>query len=543
MQLRVDFKSGNPVYLQLVEQIKAAAASGAVRHDETLPAIGALAEQLRVSRNNVAKAYAELEAAGIIELLPEKGYRLKEHHRPLRKEISRTQTAAAAPRTATRRRAVTATLTYSLLTFLLAALYFAIVIIVGVILVRTGVVRGEVAAVVATVIVAAISLPLRNRLQQALSQVVFPKREHVPKALQSLKSALWSEPDLDSLLESVAKTCKDVTGVRPEVVRDHSEVMSLVNSFPALRSAREPVSAGNDLLMPLFSHDEVIGVLRLVAKEKHHNYDAEDWQLLTGIGEQVALAANQFSVRNVRLESEYAFDIQRGLLPREIPQVPGFHIAGAWQPAKTVGGDYYDVFPIGDSAVALIIADVSGKGMPAALLMSNLQATTKAYASIYPSPRELCARVNRAICESISAGKFITFFYAILDAREHLLTYTNAGHNPPLIVSRDGNCRKLEAGGMVLGVFPGAEYEQACIELREGDRLVIFTDGVIEAADSSEKEFGDERLFTVMTSSPDVTATQLRDSIMEAVTRFCRGDFSDDVTLLTIVADGASESR
>src|ERR1051326_3445289 len=152
MLLRVDFKSGHPIYLQLVEQIKSAAASGALRADETLPAIGALAGELRVSRNNVVKAYAELEAAGIIELLPERGYCLKQHPRPLRKEISRTETADSTRRMPPAGRAVRTTLTYSLLTFLLAALYFAVVAIISATLVRTGVVRGEAAAVLATVV-------------------------------------------------------------------------------------------------------------------------------------------------------------------------------------------------------------------------------------------------------------------------------------------------------------------------------------------------------------------------------------------------------
>jgi DNA-binding transcriptional regulator YhcF (GntR family) len=537
MLLRVDFKSGQPVYLQLVGQIKSAAATGALRADETLPAIGALAKELRVSRNNVAKAYAELEASGIIEMVPGKGYCLKAHHRPLRKEISRTEPAGGAIQPAARHKART-TLTYSLLTFLLGALYFAVVAILGATLVRAGVVRGEIAAVIATVVVAAGFLPLRSRLQQALSRVIFPKRERVPRALQSLKSEFWSQANLDSFLECVLKTSEEVVGVRPELVRDHGAVVSLVNSFPSLRSSREPISAGNGLLMPLFSHDEVIGVLRLAGQDGHHGYDPEDWQFLTGVGEQVSLAANQFRVRNERMESEYALDIQRGLLPREVPQVAGYQIASAWQPAKNVGGDYYDVFRVGgDSSLALIVADVSGKGMPAALLMANLQATTKAYASLHPKPAELCACANRAICESISAGKFITFFYAILDANRHRLVYTNAGHNPPLLVSRDGTCRKLETGGMVLGLFAGSEYEQAAVDLQDGDRLVIFTDGVIEAADSSEKEFGEDRLFTVTTSRPSVTANQLRDSIMEAVTHFCRGDFADDATLLTVVAN------
>lgn len=535
MLLRVDYKSGRPVYAQLVTQIKAAAAAGALRPGEALPDISPLAEELRVGRNNVAKAYAELESLGIIELVPGKGYCLKEHHRHLRKEVARSAVAATPQRKV--RRSIGTTFRYALLSLLVAALYFALVGVFGALLVRAGLLRGEVVAMAATLFIAAVFLPLRNRLQLALERTVFRKRHDAPRALESLKAESWSQPTLDAFIEKVIEISESVVGVRPKLVRDHGEVLALVNAFPSLRSAREPVSAGNHCLMPLFSQDEVLGVLRLEAKPTGHVYDPEDWEFLRAVGEQVAAAANQFRTRNERKESEYAFDIQRALLPRETPQVAGFSIAGAWQPARTVGGDYYDVFWLNDKELALIVADVAGKGVPAALLMANVQATTKAYASMALSPRELCRRVNRAICGSISEGRFVTFFYAVLDAQGRHLTYTNAGHNPPLVVSPDGACRKLETGGPVLGLFAQAEFEQDTLDLRAGDRLLIFTDGVVEAEDGNGKEFGDERLFTAMTASAHVAAPELRDAIMQAVTHFCRGDFADDATLLAVVVE------
>ena len=126
------------------------------------------------------------------------------------------------------------------------------------------------------------------------------------------------------------------------------------------------------------------------------------------MGEQVAIAANQFRSRKERQEGEFALDIQQGLLPREIPQIPGFTLAGAWQPARVVGGDYYDVFRLGETTLALVLGDVCGKGIPAALLMANLQATVKAYAMEEASPRELCEKVNRAVSASTTPGRFIT---------------------------------------------------------------------------------------------------------------------------------------
>ncbi len=532
MLLRINFKSGKPVHLQVVDQIKAAAASGTLRPGEALPAIGPLAGELRVNRNAVAKAYSELEGLGVIEMQPGRGYFLKEGHRPLRKEVRRKVVTAEIDQAIMQAPLVLrTTLMYSLLTALLGALYLGLAGGIA------GVIRGELAAVLAAAVVAAVFMPVRSGVERFVDRLVFAKRFELPRALRVIKAEAPSQPDLDSFMERVVERTEALLGARLELIRERAEVLSLVNSFPSLRSARAPVSAGADLLMPVFSADEVLGVLRLAPQPAGQEYDREDLKFLIALGEQVGIVANQFRLRHERQESEYALDIQRGLLPREVPQVPGFTIAGAWQPARTVGGDYYDVFKLSETELALVVADVSGKGMSAALLMSNLQATAKAYATSESSPKGLCGKVNRAICNSITSEKFITFFYAVLDSEGHRLTYTNAGHNPPLIAREDRACQRLETGGAVLGVFADGSYEQASIDLLPGDRLVIFTDGITEAADSNDQEFGEERLFALLRENPAAAAADLRDAIMRSVTQFCREDFADDATLLTVVVD------
>lgn len=530
MMLRVNFKSGRPVHLQVADQIKAAAASGTLRPGEALPSIGPLAGELRVNRNAVVKAYSELERLGVIETLPGKGYFLKERHRPLQKGVQRGPLTAEIDQAIVQAPlALRATLVYSLLTVLLGALYLGLVGGIG------SVMRGKLVLVLAAAVVAAVFIPARGFVERFVDRLVFAKRFELPRVVRIIKMEAPSQPDLDSFMERVIERTEAIFGVRLELVRDRADVLSLVTSLPSLRSARAPVPAGADLLMPVFADEEVLGVLRLAPKSTGQEYDAKDLEFLAALSEQIAFAANQFRSRNERLESEYALDVQRGLLPREIPQVPGFMIAGAWQPAKMVGGDYYDVFQLSETQLALVVADVSGKGMPAALLMSNLQATAKAYATSESSPKGLCDKVNRAICNSITSEKFITFFYAVLDSGCHRLTYTNAGHNPPLVAGRDRACRRLETGGAVLGVFRDASYEQASIDLSPGDRLVMFSDGITEAADSNGQEFGEERLMALLRESPAATAADLRDAIMQGVTQFCRGDFADDATLLTVV--------
>jgi len=233
-------------------------------------------------------------------------------------------------------------------------------------------------------------------------------------------------------------------------------------------------------------------------------------------------------------EVEEARAIQEGFLPQEIPQIPGYQISGAWQPARIVGGDYYDVLPFDDDAVGLCIADVAGKGMPAALLMSNFQAGVRGFASPSLTPDALCEKLNALVNRNIAADRFITFFYAHLDGRSRRLSYANAGHNTPIVVHRDGSHRRLDAGGSVLGIFKKQSFEAETIELFPGDRIVLYTDGVTEAHDRDGEEFGDSRLLEVLQNSRDVDSQTAQEKILSAVAKFCDGNWEDDATLIVL---------
>jgi sigma-B regulation protein RsbU (phosphoserine phosphatase) len=201
-----------------------------------------------------------------------------------------------------------------------------------------------------------------------------------------------------------------------------------------------------------------------------------------------------------------------------------------------VSGDYFDVLKFSPSAAALCIADVAGKGMPAALLMSNVQAAVHAFASEAVSPSELCAKVNRVVSSSTGEDKFITFFYCIVNAKANKLMYTNAGHSAGLLLRSDGSLIRLEPAGAVLGPFPGWTYKHEEIELRAGDRLLLFTDGVTELRSAAGDEFGEERLIELLIEKRELDAEGLRDSIVEAVVSFGDGEFQDDATLLVLCA-------
>ncbi len=158
-------------------------------------------------------------------------------------------------------------------------------------------------------------------------------------------------------------------------------------------------------------------------------------------------------------ELQRAREIQQSLLPKKIPQLAGFEVAGAWRPARTVSGDYYDVFKLDDHKLGVCIADVVGKGVSAALLMANVQAAVRAFAGSAESPAQLCAKVNSLLCENLATGKFVTFLYGVLDSETRTLEYCNAGHVYPILISA-GATRTLDRGGAALGVFPKWEYRR-----------------------------------------------------------------------------------
>jgi len=240
--------------------------------------------------------------------------------------------------------------------------------------------------------------------------------------------------------------------------------------------------------------------------------------------------------RKQHRELEEARLIQRALLPSTMPQTAGVRMASSWQPADGVGGDCFDVM-IGGSAVGIAIADVAGKGMPAALLMSNLQAAVRAFAqgTAEPAPpATICGNVNRLLCRHMVSGRFVTFCFAWIDPARQSLVYANAGHNPPLLLRRDGEIERLSEGGMVMGVFADAAFKQAELPLQPGDRLLFYTDGITEAPNADGEEFGEERLEAAGRTAPDRSAEAMKEYVLAELAAFTGGAFADDATLIVV---------
>lgn len=243
-------------------------------------------------------------------------------------------------------------------------------------------------------------------------------------------------------------------------------------------------------------------------------------------------------------EFDEALRIQRKLLPAALPQIDGCELAVSWQPASGVSGDCFDAIAFGPTRLGLSIADVVGKGIPAALLMSNLQAAVRAFATGATPPAELCQQVNRILCGNIAEGRFISFFYCTLDVDLGVLTYANAGHYPPILVHADNGVERLGAGGPVMGVFPDAVYEQGRVIVASGDRLVLFTDGITEVLRAGEDDggpehfdFGEERLTALTVAHRACSAPALQARLAAGVSAFAGGRFQDDATLIVLAVE------
>ncbi len=233
-------------------------------------------------------------------------------------------------------------------------------------------------------------------------------------------------------------------------------------------------------------------------------------------------------------ELNEAGEVQRAQLPRSLPRLDGYELSGTWRPARAVGGDLFDFFPIEGDAIGICIADAAGKGLPAALIMSSVHAAVEAVAESGAEPDVVCAKVNRLLCRHMAASRYVTCFYGRLEPRRRHLSFTNAGHHAPILMHADGTHQRLTTGGGVLGSFPQWQYLRGEVALRAGDRLVLFTDGLTEATNAEGVEFGEERIVEVVRANRSLSAAVLEARVMDSVAQFGDGVLQDDATLAVL---------
>ncbi len=299
------------------------------------------------------------------------------------------------------------------------------------------------------------------------------------------------------------------------------------------------------LCVPLQIKSETIGVIYVDNRLQTGIFTDNDLDLLASIAASAAVAIDnarlyQVAVEKGRLERELqvAREVQASLLPRATPRIDGWEFAARWQPARQVAGDFYDFIPI-DGQLGLVIADVSDKGMPSALFMALSRSIVRASVGHARSLADSIAQANRLICTDASNGMFVTLFCVVVEPVSGDLVYVNAGHNPPLLYrSRENECAKLTNTGMALGFFDAAQYQQRMERLESGDFILLYTDGVTEAMDAQQREFGEERLQRVLMAHCGASAEALAAALESALVDFLGGAApSDDITFVIAKRD------
>lgn len=233
-------------------------------------------------------------------------------------------------------------------------------------------------------------------------------------------------------------------------------------------------------------------------------------------------------------EQQESVEIQRKLLSLNLPVQHGITISGDSRAMRYIGGDYCHLTPLTASRFAVSIADVAGKGVPGALLTASLRGLEQSVVTHDIHPQQLCSSLNEALTEIMPIGKFVSFFFAVIDTETRMLCYSNAGHNPPILVRADGAALELRVGGGVLGLFAEWTYEQTQFKLESGDRLVLYTDGITEVESPDDEEFGADRVKEIVVRSRTGSAEEIQRSLMQAVSQHCEERFQDDATVVVI---------
>lgn len=299
----------------------------------------------------------------------------------------------------------------------------------------------------------------------------------------------------------------------------------------------------NSLLsVPMLLKGKMVGLLTVFNKHSEAGFTIEDQRLLS-----ILAAQSSHIIENARLyereqalirlqeEMRLANDIQVNLLPKSNPQIEGYQIAGKSIPAKDVGGDYYDFIPLKDDNLVFCLGDISGKGIPAALLMANLQASLRGQTLMDIPCKDCVTFTNNLLYRSTDVNKYATLFYGVLHSSTDKITFCNAGHNEPILIDYKGNVGRLKEGGIIVGALPEITYEEKTIDFPSGDVLVVYSDGITEAMDSKEEEFGEERLINLIKENRQLSASELIDKVINTVNKHAGDvDQMDDMTLVVI---------
>ncbi|MEK6281130.1 MAG: SpoIIE family protein phosphatase [Acidobacteriota bacterium] len=327
------------------------------------------------------------------------------------------------------------------------------------------------------------------------------------------------------------------------VMRGNSVLTSDAQHDPRFASGTMVLQGVRSVLaVPLGVSEKVFGIIYADSPIAEGRFTEDHLKVLTTLAsvaairvENAKLVESRFQQERLERELQLASEIQQRFQPAAPPIVPGYELQGISFPCYEIGGDYYDFIQRDDGRLVIALGDVSGKGTAAALLMSSLHAAIHAQTGSHDTIVETISAVNRYLAENIPNNRFVTLFYAELDPDSGAVSFLNAGHNPPLIVHAAGTVEQLASGGLPLGIKADADYREGRTTLQVGDVLVIYSDGVTEAASPSGEEFGPTRLYEVVSRNVDASAAGIRDRIESALTKFSQGtQAADDITLVIV---------
>ncbi|MFZ5981467.1 MAG: PP2C family protein-serine/threonine phosphatase, partial [Candidatus Zixiibacteriota bacterium] len=327
---------------------------------------------------------------------------------------------------------------------------------------------------------------------------------------------------------------------QPLIIDDFTSNKTFTGLAEEYRSIRGLIA------VPLTIKNRIIGILCLFNKKGNGCFTVDDARLLSIVAIQSAqtienarLYEEEFKLRELENDLKVARHIQKTLLPNKEPNLEKYDIAGLSVPARMVGGDYYDYIEINDRQMGLTIADVSGKGTAAALLMASLQTCIRGQTGLNQSARETIAKVNQMSFKFLETGRFVTLIYGLLDMNRAVLTYINAGHNYPILVKENGDVSLIEGSDLILGIDPLAVFEEKVININPGDVILLYTDGVTEATDARGVMYGERRLSELLSACRHASAFDISQKILNEVQTYqgMTGQ-TDDITLIVIKHTG-----
>ena len=341
---------------------------------------------------------------------------------------------------------------------------------------------------------------------------------------------------------------KSVKLPEPAVMRNWFSTLESATTLDALPAdAAEPLrAAGVVLAVPLRSGEKTVGVILLGSRGGGAAYTADDIDYIGGLADQATVALENawlfretLEKKKLEQELQLASDIQNRLLPASMPPLEHFDLMAKTRPARQVGGDYYDILPVSapgpEHPHVVCVADVSGKGVGASLLMSNFQATLRALLTPDKPMPDIVARMNDLVHASTAANKYVTSIFAKVDPASGHVDFVNAGHNDGLVIRSDGSVDRMKACGLSVGLMPSRPYREGSLDLRAGDVMVLYSDGVTEANDPDENEFEDDRLIEVVRANADKPAADIISAIYEAVDGFAKtAPQYDDITVMVV---------